>query len=322
MRLFAMATLRTALAAGLVLAMVVGSALALDPRFKDTDGDLVADPPADAKQLIDPPVLIFAYTPVEDPSVYAKVWDGFLKHMQKVTGKRVQFFPVQSNAAQIEAMRAGRLHIAGYNTGATPLAVTCSGFVPFAIMAAKDDRFGYEMEIITYPGSGIEKAEDLRGRKLAFTAETSNSGYKAPSALLRDKFRMEAGKDYQPVFSGKHDNSILGVANKDYDAAAIAGNVRRRMEARKVVRADQTKVVYTSDTFPSTAYGYIHTLKPELAAKVKEAFFSFPWEGSELAKDFGKSEPPSEKFLPITYKANWEIVRAVDRAMGVTYGCK
>src|SRR3546814_5338115 len=85
--------------------------------------------------------------------------------MEKVTGKKVQFFPVQSNAAQIEAMRAGRLHIAGFNTGSNPLAVNCAGFVSFAIMAHADDSFGYEMEIITYPGSGIEKMEDLKGKK-------------------------------------------------------------------------------------------------------------------------------------------------------------
>ena len=55
--------------------------------------------------------------------------------MEKVTGKKVLFFPVQSNAAQIEAMRSGRLHIAGFNTGSNPLAVNCAGFVPFAMMA-------------------------------------------------------------------------------------------------------------------------------------------------------------------------------------------
>jgi ABC-type phosphate/phosphonate transport system substrate-binding protein len=70
----------------------------------------------------------------------------------------VQFFPVQSNAAQIEAMRAGRLHVAGFNTGSNPLAVACAGFRPFAMMAAEDGSFGYEMEIITYPGSGIERS--------------------------------------------------------------------------------------------------------------------------------------------------------------------
>ena len=32
--------------------------------------------------------------------------------MEEKTGKRVQFFPVASNAAQIAAMRADRLHVA------------------------------------------------------------------------------------------------------------------------------------------------------------------------------------------------------------------
>jgi len=195
----------------------------MDPRFKDLNGDMVADAPTKASEFIDPATLIFAYTPVEDPAVYAKIWDGFIEHLAKTTGKKVQFFPVQNNAAQLEAMRAGRLHVAGFNTGSNPIAVNCAGFVPFAIMASKDNRFGYEMEIITHPGSGIEKIEDIKGKRLAFTSETSNSGYKAPAALLRDKYKMESGKDYVPVFSGKHDNSILGVANKDYPAAAIVG---------------------------------------------------------------------------------------------------
>jgi phosphonate transport system substrate-binding protein len=301
---------------------LAGGALALDPRFKDETGDMVADTPTDPKQQIDPPVLIFAYTPVEDPAVYAKVWDGFLRHMEKATGKRVQFFPVQSNAAQIEAMRAGRLHVAGFNTGSTPLAVACSGFVPFAMIASKSGEFGYEMDIITFPGSGIQKVEDIKGKRMAFTTETSNSGYKAPSALLRDKFGLDAGKDYTPVFSGKHDNSVLGVANKDYPAAAIASSVRLRMIARNVLKEDATKVIYKSETFPTTAYGFVHNLKPELQEKIKQAFFTFNWEGSELLKEFGKSEPPGEQFIPITYKKHWEIVRDVDRAMGVKYECR
>ena len=298
------------------------SASALDARYKDADGDMVADAPVNPAEFIDPSTLIFAYTPVEDPAVYAKVWDGFLKHMEKVTGKRVQFFPVQSNAAQIEAMRAGRLHVAGFNTGSNPIAVACAGFVPFTMMASKKDEFGYEMEIITYPGSGINKIEDIKGKKLAFTSETSNSGFKAPSALLEQEFKMVAKKDYDPVFSGKHDNSIIGVANKDYPAAAIANSVKARMLARNVVKADALKVIYKSQTFPTTGYGHVFNLKPELAAKVKEAFFSFNWEGSDLLKEFQTSEPPQEKFLPINFKTHWEVVRQIDKALNVSYACK
>ena len=172
--------------AALAAMAVINPATALDPRFKDANGDMVADAPTDSKDWIDPATLIFAYTPVEDPAVYAKVWDSFLKHMETVTGKKVQFFPVQSNAAQLEAMRAGRLHVAGFNTGSNPLAVNCAGFVPFTMMASTKDEYGYEMEFITYPGSGIAKIEDIKGKKLAFTSQTSNSGFKAPSALLKE----------------------------------------------------------------------------------------------------------------------------------------
>ena len=294
----------------------------LDKQYCDWDGDLVADLPRDEKQWSNPDTIIFAYTPVEDPAVYAKIWDGFIKHMSKVTGKKVAFFPVQSNAAQLEAMRSGRLHVAGVNTGANPVAVTCAGFVPFAIMGAADGKFGYEMEIIVPADSPIQSLADLKGRTLAFTAKTSNSGFKAPSALLKSEFGLEAEKDYKVAFSGKHDNSILGVANKDYVAAAVANSVLTRMFARGVVKREQIKSLFKSGSFPTTAYGVVHNLKPELAKKIEDGFFSFPWEGSALMKEFQSSNPPNDHFLKITYKQHWQIIRDIDATLNVSYACK
>ena len=321
-----MSFLRCTFLRGAVLASLFAvlplTAQALDQRFTDADGDMVADTPKDAKQQVDPSVLVFSYTPVEDPAMYGKVWDGFIKHLEKTTGKRVQFFPVQSNAAQLEAMRAGRLHVAGFNSGSVPLAVNCAGFVPFTLMASKDGQYGYEMEIITFPGSGVTRIEDIKGKKMAFTAQTSNSGYRAPSALLKKEYNLEAGKDYEPVFSGKHDNSVIGVANKDYPAAAIANEVMFRIMERGVVKKDQIVTIYKSKTYPTTGYGMVYNLKPELVAKVKEAFFTYPWEGSELAKEFASTTPPMQKFLPINYKEHWQSVRESDEAVGVKYECK
>ncbi len=292
----------------------------LDARFCDTDGDLLADTPTDASQLLDPDTLVFAYTPVEDPAVYKEVWSGFLTHLEKVTGKSALFFPVQSNAAQIEAMRSGRLHIAGFNTGSNPLAVNCAGFNPFTIMASKDGSFGYEMEIITYPGSGIETVKDIKGKQLAFTSPTSNSGFKAPSAILKADFGMEAEIDFEPVFSGKHDNSILGVANKDYLAASIANSIMKRMISREVIKADQVKSIYKSQTFPTTGFGVVYNLKQDLKDKIQEAFFSFEWEGSSLEAEFSKSN--EGQFLHMNYKDFWEVIRKIDAANGVEYTCK
>ena len=292
----------------------------LDKRFCDTDGDLIADTPTDPSMLIDPDTLIFAYTPVEDPAVYKEAWSDFLTYLEEKTGKKVIFFPVQSNAAQIEAMRSGRLHIAGFNTGSNPLAVNCAGFSPFTIMAKDDGSFGYEMEILTYPGSGIEKVEDIKGQQLAFTSPTSNSGFKAPSAILKADFDMIPDRDFEAVFSGKHDNSILGVANQDYMAASIANSVRDRMIKRGVITEDQTISIYKSQTFPTTGFGVAYNLKPELQDSIRDAFFSFDWEGTSLQEEFSKSG--EAQFIPMTYKEFWSVIRKIDSANGVSYSCE
>ena len=312
--------LSVALAAALAFASSAQAEFALDSRYTDADGDMIADIPTDASKLVDPDTLIFAYTPVEDPAVYAVAWSDFLTHMEKVTGKKVQFFPVQSNAAQIEAMRAGRLHIAGFNTGSNPIAVACAGFRPFTIMAKEDGSFGYEMEIITYPGSGIEKVEDIKGKAMAFTSETSNSGFKAPSAILKAEYDMIPGRDFEALFSGKHDNSILGVANKDYPAASIANSVRDRMVLREVITADQVVTIYKSQTFPTTGFGTAHNLTPELQDKIREGFFSFEGEGTSLQEEFSKSG--EGQFIPITFQEHWSVIRLIDEANGVSYTCQ
>ncbi|MEM9684124.1 MAG: phosphate/phosphite/phosphonate ABC transporter substrate-binding protein [Pseudomonadota bacterium] len=290
----------------------------LDKQYCDRNNDLVADLPTDPAKWNDPDTIIFSYTPVEDPAVYAKVWDGFVNHMADVTGKKVVFFPVQSYAAQYEAMRSGRLHVAGVNTGGNPVAVSCAGFVPFAMMASKDGSFGYEMEIIVPADSDIQSPADLKGRSLAFTSKTSNSGFKAPAALLKSEFNLVPEKDFKVAFSGKHDNSILGVANKDYEAAAVANSVLKRMIQRKVVDPSKIRTIYRSQTFPTTGYGHAHNLDPSVVAKIKQAFFTFPWEGSDLKKEFKKED----RFIAINHKSDWDVIRKIDAANGVSYDCK
>lgn len=307
--------------ASVIAGLLVEAVLAaeISPRYEDRDGDLVADAPRDSRRWRDPRVLVFAYTPVEDPALYSQVWDEFIDHLETLSAKEVRFFPVQSNAAQLEAMRAGRLHVAGFNTGATPIAVNCAGFVPFAMMAAKDGNYGYQMEIISYPDSGIDSIADLAGRTLAFTSPTSNSGFKAPSALLRAQFGFVADADYKTSYSGSHDNSILGVVNRDYDAAAVANEVLFRMLARNVVAAEQYRTIYKSESFPTTGYGIAHDLSPALAAKIREAFFTFDWEGTALQREF--ADAGMEQFMPISYQEHWAVVRTIDEATNTIYNC-
>ncbi len=287
----------------------------LDARFCDNDMDLVADTPTDPKDWLDPDVLVFSYTPVEDPSVYENVFTEFLEYLAEKTGKEVRWYGAESYAAQVEAMRSGRLHVAGISTGPTAFGVNLAGYVPFAIMSGAKG-YGYKLQLITHKDTDIKEVQDLKGRNIAHVTPSSNSGNQAPRALFSE-MGVVPDTDYKVNYSGKHDNSILGVANKDYDAAPVASTVLDRMADKGVVNRDDLRVIWESDPFPTTSYGYVYNLNPDLAKKVANAFLTFDWKGSGLETEFAANA--WDKFIPITYKEQWKDIRTIQKHNGVAY---
>ncbi len=303
------------LTAGIVAAQPCGHRGDLDALYCDEDRDLLPDPPKDPAKLVSPDPLIFTYVPVEDPAVYENVWSDFLKHVEKVTGKKTQFFGLQNYAAQIEAMRSGRLHLAAYSTGSVVYAVNLAGAVPFAVMKDARGLSGYHVWLIAgAKDERIKSVADLKGKRVAHVSQTSNSGHQAPVYYF-SKMGVVPGRDYTIVYSGKHDTSALGVINGDYDAAVVADTVLQRMMARNVIKQSDFKIVWTSPTFPTAGFVYAHNLEPTLVEKIREAFFSFKFEGTSVGREF----KPRIGFMPLVYARDWEPVLAVLKANGVTF---
>jgi phosphonate transport system substrate-binding protein len=287
---------------------------ALDTLYCDEDRDLVADAPKDPQKLVNPGTLIFAYVPVEDPAVYSTPFADLLRHIEKVTGKKTQYFGPQNYAAQIEAMRSGRLHITAYSTGSVPFAVNLAGAVPFAVMGDDRGGAGYHLVVIVAANAAIKSVADLKGKRVAHVSQSSNSGHQAPVYFF-SKLGVVPGKDYEIAFTGKHDNSILGVVNGDYDAAAVADTVLERMVNRGLVKKTDYRVVYSSPLFPVAGYSYAHNLDPKLVEKIREAFFSFQIQGSSVAKEW----KTYTRFVPISYRTDWASVVGILEANGVTF---
>ena len=287
----------------------------LDALYCDENRDGIADPPKDAAKLVSPDPLIFTYAPVEEPAVYEAAWSDFMKNLEKVTGKKAKYFGLQNYAAQIEAMRSGRLHVSAYSTGSLVYAVHVAGAVPFAIMRDAKGPAGYHLVVITQAKNDrINGIADLKGKRVAHVSQTSNSGHQAPVYFF-SRMGVVPGKDYQIVYSGKHDNSALGVVNGDYDAAAVADTVVERMIARGVIKAGELKVIYTSPVFPTAGFAYSHNLEPRLAEKIREAFMTFKLEGTSLGKEF----KDRTGFMPVSYQKDWDAVVGILEANGAVF---
>ena len=104
---------------------------------------------------------------------------------------------MQSNSAEIEAMRSGRLHFAGFSTGPTGFAVNLAGAVPFAAKGTAARLQGYNLFAIVKAASPYQKLADLKGKRVAHTSPSSNSGNLAPRVLfppegLKPERRLQA----------------------------------------------------------------------------------------------------------------------------------
>ncbi len=285
----------------------------LDPMYCDEDRDLVADPPKDPQKWRDPGTLVFTYTPVEDPAVYRDVFAPFMKHLETATGKRVMYYTVHSNAAQIEAMRSGRLHVGGFSTGPTGFAVNLAGAVPFAVKGYPDGFQGYNLILLVRSDSPFQKPSDLKGKKVAHTSPSSNSGNLAPRVLL-PPLGLTPEEDYEVLFSGKHDQSVLGVASGDYDAAPVASDVFERMVRRGTVKAEDFRIIFRSARFPTSSFAYSHDLHPDLVNKILGAFLTY-----RFTPEMKEAFDGADRFYPITYMADWKIIRDIAEATGTSY---
>ncbi|MCA3028670.1 MAG: phosphate/phosphite/phosphonate ABC transporter substrate-binding protein [Rhodocyclaceae bacterium] len=285
----------------------------LDAMYCDENKDLVADTPKDSKKLKNPSTIVFTYTPVEDPAVYEKIFQPFTRDLGKCLDKRVVFYQVNSNAAEIEAMRSGRLHVGGFSTGPTAFAVNIAGAVPFAVKGTEKEYQGYNLLVVVKKASPFLKLSDLKGKKVAHTSPSSNSGHMAPLALFPSE-GLTPDKDYKILFSGKHDQSIMGVNSGDYDAAAVASDVYHRMASRGQIKEDDFRIIYKSNKFPTSSFAYAHDLDPALAKKLVKCFYDYRFT-PEMVKAFDGAD----RFFPVNFQKDWEVVRQVAAGSGEAF---
>ena len=171
------------------------------------------------EKCIAPEVLMFSFVAGEVESVPAEDWQQLLAQLAEKTGREVKYIHYGTTDEQLAALKKGDLHIAGLNTGIVPAAVQRERLRAAVHVRPRDGTYGYTMQLLVPADSPIKKLPALKGHKVTFTRPDSNSGCKVLLALLRDKCSMQPDRDYTWGFSLGHEESIKGVAAKDFEAA-------------------------------------------------------------------------------------------------------
>jgi len=282
--------------------------------YHDNDKDLVADPPSNEADLIDPEEINFSYVASSDSEDEEATWKEFIAALGEKLGKKVNLVTYADVDEQMRALKQGELHLTAFATGEVEVAVNEAGFVPLACFADEDGKYAYTMKIIVPADSKIENPEDLKGQRVTYVRPHSNSGCTAALVMLMKEHDLQPERDYSWGWSFGHENSIKGVAEKKFKAAPVASDILERMVATGAVQPDQIKTIHESEAYPPGVLGYAYNLKPEIREAIRQTTLEFPWAGTGLEKTYGKSG--GVKFVPVSYKEDWKPIREINRTGG------
>ncbi len=291
----------------------IDAAATLNKGYADADGDLVADPPQDAAKLIDPKEINISYVASSDTENEQEAWKEFMAALGERTGRKVNYVTYADVDEQMRALAGGELLVTAVATGEVQAAVNEAGFVPAACFADKDGNYSYSMKIIVPADSDIKELKDVKGKRMTFVRPRSNSGCTAALVLLMKEHDLQPERDYSWGFSYGHENSIRGIAEKQFQVAAVASDILDRMIASGAVQQNAIRVIQESEPYPPGVVGYAHNLTPELREGIRETLLGFKWEGTGLEKTYGTS---AAKFAPVDYKKDWAPVREINKTGG------
>lgn len=225
-------------------------------------------------------VLQLEQTNEADLLAYDEAIDRFVTAMEEETGYDIELYESGDYAIGITALAEGNVDIlflspfsyyqASQQANVEPL-VTTSGDLsarPYnTIFVTKSDR------------DDINSLEDLRDKSFAFVDPASSSGFLYPSYDLVNELDLDRDRYLEPgyffestVFSGGHPNSLVGLLNENFDAAAMAhGLVDYISVVAPEYDISDLKIIHETEVIPNPFYIISSDIDPQL----KETLLNF-----------------------------------------------
>ncbi|WP_114375787.1 phosphate/phosphite/phosphonate ABC transporter substrate-binding protein [Elioraea thermophila] len=248
-------------------------------------------------------------------------FDAFARHFTEALGVPFRVFRATDYAATVEALRADQAEFGYLGPAAYALARRVAGdkIVPIASGTDLDGGAGYHSVIIVRADSPFRSLADLRGRTLAWADPNSASGFAVPQFFLRREGIDPATFFARTPFSGNHEQSVIGLLNGTYDAAATWWtNERRsnpqRMEEKGMIPPGQWRIIWTSPLIPNSPYVMRANLPEPLKALFVETLMNLPDRNPEAWR--GLTSGQSRGLIPRShddYKDIVEITEELDR---------
>jgi phosphonate transport system substrate-binding protein len=165
------------------------------------------------------------------------------------------------------------------------------------------------------PGTScIADLSKIRGKRVAFTSESSTSGYLFPALQL-----IEAGidpvKDIIPIFTGGHDAAVVAVYNGDADVGVSYDDARRSLRKEKTDVGEKVIVFNITSEVPNDVVAASTLLPASLRTAIYDVIAAYlDTEEGEAVFD----ETYGWTSIRRAVESDFDVVRKAAEALGIT----
>ena len=233
--------------------------------------------------------LIMGLSPIANSEKLIEDTAPLHKMLGDEIGRPVEGFIATNYIRVVEALGTGTIDFALIPPFAYILANKKNGTEALLTSIGKHDEPGYYSVLIVRTDSGIEKVEDLKGKKVAFVDPSSTSGYIFPAVILKDH-GIDIEKDITYQFAGGHDKALQLLVNGDVDAIGTYEDAITKFAKEFPEVTEKVKVLQKSDLIPGITLVVSSKVDDATKQKIKDAFLKVTstQEGQDLTlKLFG-----------------------------------
>ena len=201
-------------------------------------------------------------------------YTNLISIIEKLTDFKIETIKVTDYNAAVEAMRAGRAHIAWYGGKTYIKAAEIANAEAFAAgVRPGETNANYYAYFVVKTSSKLKKFEDVKGKILALNTIGSTSGDPIPQVELAKINLSTTNKNHfkKVYYAGSHDACLLSVLNEQAD---VCGMSSRNFEARlrdKTFFMEQVRIIHKSNPVPPPPLAYSKKIPLEDRSRIKKA---------------------------------------------------
>ncbi|MDH4173725.1 MAG: putative selenate ABC transporter substrate-binding protein [Betaproteobacteria bacterium] len=208
--------------------------------------------------------------PDEAPTELLRKFKPLGAYLEKQTGMKVDWTPVNDYPAVVEGLAGKRIDLAWLGGFTFVQARIRTGdAIPIA-QRVEDEKF--TSYYIVPANSKAKTLQDLKGKTFAFGSPASTSGHLMPRFFLL-KAGINPDKDFTRLaFSGAHDAAVAFVASGRAEAGALNASVYDKLIEKGDANAKAVRILQTTPPYYDYNWTVRGGLDPALVKKLTAAF--------------------------------------------------